>query len=187
MVTYKLIAFSMMFVLLTFNSMYYKNVVVNKMNMEKNISESNFYNKAVEEVVNARGLYLKIYGAYPSSIAMLISKELLPVGFSTGEYGKDITLNADGSISIANRDIGNDLKNQLLIANQGNLLAQKNVDNTMGLIEQKKRFNNLNNNEKSIEVGNNVALSKNSSSFSEPSLTSTNTISDTNTSNLRGW
>jgi hypothetical protein len=187
MVTTKMIMFAFMFALTTYSAIYYNMSLVNKTTLNKKTIEANAYNKAVQEVVESRGTYLKIYGSYPSSISVLVSKGLLPANFSTSEYGKDITLNSDGSISIANRDVGNELKNQLLVANQENLLSQKNIDNTMGLIEQKKRFNNLNNNEKSIELGNDVSLSKNSSSYSQPSLSSANTITDSSTSNLRGW
>lgn len=187
MMTVKLIMFAFMFCLATASAVYYKNVAINKTLLDKKYREAKSYDKAVQEVINARGIYLKIYSKYPTSISELTSKGYLPLNFSTSEYGKDITLNSDGSISIANREVGNDLKNQLLVTNQDVLLSQKNIDNTIGLIEQKKRFNNIKNSEESIVMGNDVTLIKNSSSFNEPSLKSSNTITDTSTTNLKGW
>lgn len=187
MITAKLLMFVTLFSIVIGASSMSKFNEIQRKNVEKKYKESLSYNNAVEEVIEARGNYLKIYGEYPSSIATLISKGMLPSSFSTAEYSKDITLNSDGTVSIANRDIGNEFKNQVLVANQTNLLTEKNLDNTTALIEQKKRFNVLENNEKSIELGNDVTLSKSSSSYSEPSLSSINTITNTSTSNLRGW
>lgn len=187
MMTVKLIMFLFLFCLATATAVYYKNVTINKTLLDKKYKEAKAYDKAVQDVVTARGIYLKVYSKYPTSIAELISKGYLYSNFETTEYGKDITLNSDGSITIANREIGNDLKNQLLVTNQDVSLSQKNIDNTIGLIEQKKRFNNIKNNEESIVLGTDISLTKNSSSFSEPSLKSSNTITNESTTNLKGW
>lgn len=178
---YMMIAFFMFTGLYLLTSTTLKNLELSEKHLQVKYEESQRYQKGVEDVISARNNFVKVYRRYPSSVNELISVGFLPSSFSTSEYGRDISLSSNGLITVSNRDIGNGLKNVLLESNKEVLTTTKTIANTETLVEQQKRFNALKSNEKSITIGNNPTLSKDSTDYVKPNLTGTTTNS------LQGW
>lgn len=170
---------SSIFLLGTTTENYLRN---KKDNVERKYIEAKNYEKGLKDAISARNNFVKIYSRYPLSINELISVGFLSQTFTSSEYTKDISIDSIGNLSIANRDIDNNLKNLLLESNKETLKTLKNVSNTDALIEQKERFNNLKSNEESKTVGNNVILDKKSLDYKSPNLNSGSTNEQ-----LKGW
>lgn len=76
-----------------------------KQNVEKNINTAKDIQKQTSALSNAKALYFKTYGVYPSSVQELIDKKMLRANYKNTLLSKNISLDASGNIKVASSNV----------------------------------------------------------------------------------